>query len=592
MGWKNNAGNMVSAVLVSTIVPVCNSAAYLRRCLDSLCGQDIREIEIICVNDGCTDDSAEILREYAARDARVVILEQENAGQGAARNLGLAHARGEYVAVVDPDDYVAPDFLGKLYCAAKKHDADVAYSTDVQLCMPDGSMRRKWMGVAPREGLLERGEREAAVVATGVAWNKLYRRSFIEGQGLAFYDRKAIGEDKNLVFFATLLANRVACVPDATYYDVQREGTSEHTLTAGWVLPVVDEYRAVLDRCAGCRGAAWLRRVALRRAAADIGGLLGRTRGALRAELLETAERLLPELAGAAQLAPYRYLRDTGRRVFVTLTSYPARTGTVAQTVRTLLNQTFCPDAVLLWLAAEQYPGRESDLPAELLELRAHGLEIRWTRDLRSYTKLIPALREYPGDILVTVDDDVLYPEDCLATLVDGHMCYPECICARRCHGVGLQAGHLLSYAEWRKEIGKSRPRFGNFLTGVGGVLYPPHCLSESVTDESRFMELCPRQDDIWFWAMALEKGTRIYIPRDPFRLDYVEGTQECGLFVRNMLGGENDSALAHMAVHYPELLELLRREQQRECLPNLARRMLRLPCRAVRKLYGLLRRC
>lgn len=576
---------------VSVIIPVYNAAQYLRPCLESLCAQTLREVEIICVNDGSTDDSKNILQEYAARDERVAVLEQENAGQGAARNLGLEHARGEFVAVVDSDDRVSPNFLESLYRAAVAHSADVACTTDVQLCMPNGSMQRKWMGVEPHTGLLTQQERESAVLASGVSWNKLYRRTFLKEQELRYFSRKAIGEDNLLVFFAIMLANRVACVPDATYYYVQREDSSVHTLTAEWILPIVDVYRAILDRCAGCTGAERLQRVALQRAAMDVGGLLGRARKDLRRELLDKTERLLPELADAAQLSLYRRMRTSGRRVLVTLTTYPARTGTVAQTVRTLLNQTYCPDAVLLWLAEEQYPGQEADLPEELLQLRAHGLEIRWTKDIRSFKKLIPALKEYPQDILVTADDDLLYPPDWLATLVAGHLRHPECICARRCHEVALNRRGMQPYARWHMEINARRPRYGNFFTGVGGVLYPPHCMEDTVLDESKFMRLCPQQDDIWFWGMALLHGTRIYIPCNPFHLEYVEGTQENGLFGINVFGGENDAALARMVEHYPQLMKILRSEQRREWLPNLSKRVLKFPYRAARRIYRALRR-
>ncbi|MCQ2370489.1 MAG: glycosyltransferase [Akkermansia sp.] len=576
--------------LITVIIPVYNAAQYLRPCLDSLCAQTLREIEIICVNDGSTDASAAILRECAARDARVVVLEQENAGQGAARNRGLEHARGEYVAVVDSDDFVSPNFLEALYRAAAAHGADVACTADVRLCMPDGSERSKWMGFSPHTGLLTQQERESAVLASGVACNKLYRRAFLQEQGLRYFARKAIGEDNMLVFFSMMLANKVACVPDATYYYVQRADSSVHTLTAEWVLPIVDVYRAILDRCAACPGAERLRRVALQRAAVDVGGLLGRARAGLRRELLEKAQRQLPELADAAQLAPYRHLQDSGRRVLVTLTTYPARTGTVAQTVHTLLNQTLCPDAVLLWLAEEQYPGREADLPEELLALRAHGLEIKWTRDMRSFKKLIPALREYPEDILVTADDDLLYPQDWLEPLVKAHCKGPDVVCSRRCHGIRLAGGAFAPYGSWQFEIGKTKARYSNFCTTGGGVLFPPHCLHPDVDREDLFTKLCPRQDDIWFWTMAVLNGWKIMLPCNAYKLVNVEGSQEDALWEQNLLGGENDAALARMAEHYPQLLETLRREQRREWLPNMAKRVLRLPYRAARKLYRLLR--
>ena len=282
----------------------------------------------------------------------------------------------------------------------------------------------------------------------------------------------------------------------------------------------------------------------------------------------------------------------TGQRVLVTLTTYPGRTGTVAHTVRTLLAQTYKPDAVLLWLAEEQYPGREADLPEELLALRAHGLEIKWTRDIRSFKKLIPALKEYPEDILVTADDDILYPEDWLEPLVKAHCRHPQQICSRRCHKIRMNKdGALAPYKDWQFEIGKTHARYGNFLTTGGGVLFPPGCFHGDVDREDLFTELCPRQDDIWFWAMVVLNGWKIMLPANAYRLVNVEGSQEDALWEQNVNGGANDAALARMVERYPQLLETLRRERRREWLPNMARRLLGLPYRAARKLYRALRR-
>lgn len=293
-----------------------------------------------------------------------------------------------------------------------------------------------------------------------------------------------------------------------------------------------------------------------------------------------------------SSLRPRQYPESLcGRRVLVTLTTYPARTGTVAQTVRTLLNQTLCPDAVLLWLAEEQYPEREATLPEELLALRAHGLKIKWTKDIRSFKKLIPALKEYPEDILVTADDDILYPPDWLEPLVKAHCEHPNEICSRRCHGIRLANGSPVPYRSWQFEIGKTKARYSNFCTTGGGVLFPPHCFHPDVDREELFTKLCPRQDDIWFWAMAVLNGWKIMLPANAYRLVNVEGSQEEALWEQNINGGANDAALARMVERYPQLLETLRREQRREWLPNMAKRVLRLPYRAARKLYRTLRR-
>ena len=112
---------------VSVIIPVYNTAPYLRRCMDGVAGQSLRDIEIICVNDASTDDSPAILQEYAAGDTRVRCIHfAENKGVSSARNAGIDAARGEYIGFVDSDDYPEYDFYEQLYVAAKKANADVA----------------------------------------------------------------------------------------------------------------------------------------------------------------------------------------------------------------------------------------------------------------------------------------------------------------------------------------------------------------------------------------------------------------------------------------------------------------------------------
>lgn len=110
--------------LISVIVPVYKVEPYLRRCLDSICNQSYRNLEIICVNDGSPDNSLAILEEYAARDSRITIINQENQGLGAARNTGIDAAHGEWVSGVDSDDWIEPDLYVKAV-ACMKEDIDI-----------------------------------------------------------------------------------------------------------------------------------------------------------------------------------------------------------------------------------------------------------------------------------------------------------------------------------------------------------------------------------------------------------------------------------------------------------------------------------
>lgn len=111
---------MKQAVKVSVIIPVYNSEAYLKECLDSVVHQTLQDIEIICVDDGSTDASMDILQKYAQKDERFRILEQQHLGGGAARNLGLKEAEGEYLSFLDSDDYFELDMLQKIYLRCKE----------------------------------------------------------------------------------------------------------------------------------------------------------------------------------------------------------------------------------------------------------------------------------------------------------------------------------------------------------------------------------------------------------------------------------------------------------------------------------------
>ena len=106
--------------LVSVIVPTFNIERYIKKCLDSLLSQTLKEIEIICIDDGSTDNSYEILCEYATKDNRFIILQQENKGAGAARNKGMEISKGEFLAFLDADDFFEADLLEQLYKKAEE----------------------------------------------------------------------------------------------------------------------------------------------------------------------------------------------------------------------------------------------------------------------------------------------------------------------------------------------------------------------------------------------------------------------------------------------------------------------------------------
>ncbi|MDR1168465.1 MAG: glycosyltransferase [Heliobacteriaceae bacterium] len=252
-------------------------------------------------------------------------------------------------------------------------------------------------------------------------------------------------------------------------------------------------------------------------------------------------------------------------RVIVSLTSFPQRMYDIHFGLYSLLNQTFKPDEVILWLGAEQFPNLEDDLPRPVLALKEKGLTIKWFQNLHSYTKLVPSLREFPDDIIVTADDDIYYEPEWLEKLYNAHLQTPNDIVCHRALRVKLNSSGIEGCKKWSKPLKKPSSSLKNFLTGVGGVLYPPKSLYKDADNIELFTSLSPREDDLWFWAMAVLQGTKITVVKDNIiHLMHVNPERERGLtgeitlFSKNKNGG-TDNQVRKVTAHYPEILNVLK---------------------------------
>ncbi len=237
---------------VSVILPVYNAEKYITKCLDSLKNQTLKDIEIICVNDGSKDNSLSILNQYAALDKRFKIINQENFGQGTARNNGLKAAQGEYVSFVDPDDWAAPSMLEDLYSIAKKNNNDfvvtefntfneemnlvktgtIRGNTSSKIKLKNGS-NFNWQDVQPSE-----------LTAFGPAvWNKLYKKSFLDENNILFGTQK-VGEDVQFNVMTIFNAKNIGYSEKPLYNYLLRKNSAIHRESNN--LEVFDIYKNVL----------------------------------------------------------------------------------------------------------------------------------------------------------------------------------------------------------------------------------------------------------------------------------------------------------------------------------------------------------
>lgn len=200
--------------LVSVVIPVFNIAPHLRQCLDSVVGQTLKELEVICVDDGSTDESPTILEEYARKDGRVRVIHQANQGPGGARNTGMELARGEYVIFLDSDDWFEPDFLEQMSAQATRTGADVTICRGVEFDTETGEeLSSDWMlkkQYLPSEIFAPQEIADHIFQFTyGMAWDKLYRRKLLSDVGIQFPILQN-SEDLSFVFPTLLSAERIA----------------------------------------------------------------------------------------------------------------------------------------------------------------------------------------------------------------------------------------------------------------------------------------------------------------------------------------------------------------------------------------------
>lgn len=252
-----------------------------------------------------------------------------------------------------------------------------------------------------------------------------------------------------------------------------------------------------------------------------------------------------------------------GKKVIVSLTSFGTRVDWCGPAIESIMEQTVKPNRIVLWL------GHEFDkpymIPADLRMLEKRGLEIRFTDDIGPATKLIPALKEFPEDIIVTIDDDSIYNYDLIDKLLRGHLRYPEAIISDWQDELFLDDESHIRYRyimiHDQPNI-SSEPSLQPLALGCAGILYPPHSMHPDVMDVSLYKRLAPKADDLWFKIMQLRVKTPILCvgethPELNRRIVMEHHDQKLSLHRYNLLQNGNDLQLAALFEKYPEAFEV-----------------------------------
>jgi len=244
---------------------------------------------------------------------------------------------------------------------------------------------------------------------------------------------------------------------------------------------------------------------------------------------------------------------DGSPPIILSLTTFPARVNTIWIVLETLMRQSFKPNRIILWLAAEQFPNGLSELPGKVLNMQKRGLEIRFCDDLRSHKKYYYTMLENPDAIVITVDDDVFYPENMVSLLVKQYQRHPNCIVANRAHKITFADNKVAPYSKWITfALGEKNPSMLLVPTGVGGCLWPPHILHKEVFNKKAMKELAPLADDMWLKCMGVLNGVKV-VKSMPILSEFftLRGLYKTGLAKQNIGKNLNDIQLSKIMEAY-----------------------------------------
>ncbi len=238
----------MSEIKVSVIMPFHNGEEYLDETMTYLLNQTLTDIEIICVDDGSTDDTVKKLKEYETENSQITVLEQKKANAGVARNFGMSKATGEYLIFLDSDDLFEKKMLEKMYLACKKCDADMCVCNAGDYDMS----KKKYINTPEylRENLLPREipfsketiGKYILRFTTNKMWNKMVKKEFVDGYNLKFQDIERVN-DQYFTIMCLLLAEKITIVKDKLVY--YRKGQMEN-LTATFSSTPLCAYKALL----------------------------------------------------------------------------------------------------------------------------------------------------------------------------------------------------------------------------------------------------------------------------------------------------------------------------------------------------------
>ena len=240
------------------------------------------------------------------------------------------------------------------------------------------------------------------------------------------------------------------------------------------------------------------------------------------------------------------------KRIIVSFTSFPKRINNLMPTLKSIFKQTIKPDKIVLWLAETEFKNREEDLPIYLKNLlRKNKFNIEWCNDLKCHKKYFYALQKYREDIVILIDDDLIYDNDLIEKLIKSYSEFPYAISAIRTHLMikNPKNNSFVKYINWPRQTNAfiKKPSMQLFTTTGSGTLIPPNLLKFDLFDEDLINKLCLYSDDLWLKTIEVLSDVPIVQNNEFKGLRLVLKSQKNALFKQNVYDNQNDIYLKNI---------------------------------------------
>ncbi len=546
--------------LVSIIIPCYNQGKYLQEAVNSVLDSTYKNIEIIVINDGSYLD-VDFLKSFSALKTRII--HQENQGVINSKNKGILEAKGKYILSLDADDKIHCEFIEKAVKVFENNNNIGMVYCDAEFF---GNKTRRWK--------LEEYKFPNILHKNVIFNSALFKKTDWEKIGGYKAEMELGCEDWEL--WISFIENGLTPhkIPEVLFYCRKEENLRTYNATKLLTFIKIRKNIIKLHKDLYKKNITKVLSPILFEIFRNSLLCLYKNKGNLLQKFFKKLSQKQLNFIQKIKLDKKINNFDTyglnkeqrDKKIIVSLTSYPERIYDIHFSIYSLLNQSIKPDKVILWLAEEEFPNREADLTKEILKLKENGLSIKWcSKNLKVYQKYIPAMQEFPNEIIITADDDIYYSFNFIEHLYNAFLEKPDCIHCHKAYKIKFSKNkQILPYEDWDKNIKNSKPSFLNFNLGVGGVLYPPKCLYEDAFDESLFLNLSPSDDDVWAWAMSVLNNTKINVVKKNINnLTIVNAKREKGLTKEKTLyfknkEGQSFRQLNNILLHYPPLLPKL----------------------------------